>query len=207
MRRAVPAVAHPRHGEARDTARRAGTRVATVGRRPSRRRPPRPGASRREAQQHPAAQVDHQRRPAGPASRRAAAAATASRPRPGAGWRRQRRGRATQRRDQRRGRSCRRAQRRPRWPQSCASPRHEAGRGGQRGQGRAAIGSHGPALRTRPVQGGRTRMRGAAARLRRAGRPACRWCRRSRSCSSRPRRSSSRAPCWRSSPGRTRDPG
>jgi hypothetical protein len=49
--------------------------------------------------------------------------------------------------------------------------------------------------------------RDAVAAFRRAGTPACRWCRRSRSCSSRQPRSSSRAPCWRSSPGRTRGPG
>jgi hypothetical protein len=39
------------------------------------------------------------------------------------------------------------------------------------------------------------------------GKPASRWCRRNRSCSSARRRSSSTAPYWRSSPGRTPDPG
>lgn len=44
-------------------------------------------------------------------------------------------------------------------------------------------------------------------RIRRGGRQACRWCRRNRSCSSPPHRSSCHAPCWPRSPGRTRDPG
>lgn len=39
------------------------------------------------------------------------------------------------------------------------------------------------------------------------GTPACRWSRQSRSCSSRPRRSSCHAPYWRSNRDRTRDPG
>jgi len=43
--------------------------------------------------------------------------------------------------------------------------------------------------------------------VRRDGTPACRWCRRSRSCSSRRTRSSSAAPRWRSNPGRTPGPG
>ena len=49
---------------------------------------------------------------------------------------------------------------------------------------------------------------GHRARFRpRGGTPASRWCRRSRSCSSPPRRSSCPAPHWRSSPGHIQDPG
>ncbi len=58
----------------------------------------------------------------------------------------------------------------------------------------------GPVL-AQPVQGP------PQPRIRRGGRQACRWYRRNRSCSLPQRRSSSRAPCWPRSPGRTPDPG